>query len=201
MIKKNLILLTAIIAVLLLLIAVFFYPGGSQFDQSAVGFDWVNNYLSDLFAPIAVNGSTNNARFWAVGGMFFLCISLGAFFLSISRKIQAKRSSNIIKYCGVGAVVTAFLTVSPLHDIMIPLASTLALISCFYITIFVLKSKLHLLKTLSITLILLFYTCLYVYFTRNFVELLPILQKGFFVTMIIWVISLEYFTERDHFKV
>jgi hypothetical protein len=61
--KKTLIPIGIIIGVSLLFIATFNYPGGSYHDESSVGYDWMNNYISNLLSPKAVNGMYNKSRF------------------------------------------------------------------------------------------------------------------------------------------
>lgn len=182
------------ISLSLLLVATLYYPGGSQYDSNSIGYDWKHNYLSNLFADKAVNGSYNASRPWAVSGMLFLCVSFALFFIDFPKKIPSQSAAKVIRYCGVGAMVFAFLAVTPYHDTMITIASTLALISMFYITVFVFTSKLHLLTILSVVCLLVSYTCNYLYYTRSYVELLPILQKLSLVISITWVLSLQYFT-------
>jgi hypothetical protein len=200
MLRKNLILLGIVIAILLLVIAAIHYPGGSQKDLNSVGYDWKNNYLSNLFSAKAVNGQENASRPWASVGMLFLCISFALFFIDSSNKIASKGAAKIIKYCGAGSMIFGFLAVTPLHDLMIPIVSTLSLIGCFYITVFVLKSKLHFLKFLSIVCLLVFYVCVYMYFTRSYLNFLPIMQKLSFLIDIIWILSLTYLTKKEDFQ-
>lgn len=61
MLKKNLILLRVILAAILLFVATIYCPGGAQSDAQSIGFDWINNYLSNLFSPIAMYGVDNAA--------------------------------------------------------------------------------------------------------------------------------------------
>lgn len=89
-------------ALMLLYIATLFYPGGSQYDANEVGFDRQNNYLRHLFNPKGVNDLPNTSRIWAIGGVFFLSVSFGLFFIHFSKKIPLKSASNIIKYFGIG---------------------------------------------------------------------------------------------------
>lgn len=199
MLRKHSVLLGIIISLLLLLIAARHYPGGSQYDQHSAGYDWKNNYLSNLFSEKAVNGSDNSSRPWAVAGMLFLCASFALFFMEFSRKISAKAPAKIIGYCGAGAMLFAFLAVTPYHDSVLTVASTLALISMFYITVFVFKSKLHLLKLLSVACLLALYGCNYIYYTRSHVEFLPLAQKISLAITITWILSLQYFSTRPDF--
>jgi len=196
MIRKNLILAGIILALLLLFVATLYYPGGSQSNPISVGYNWGNNYLSNLFSPKAVNGADNLSRPWAVAGMLFLSASFGWFFIKFSVNMPSKRSAAIVKYCGAGALIAAFLAVTPLHDPMMPIASTLALVAVFYITAFLFKSKLHFLKLLSVICLLLFYACVYIYFTRTDLNILPVMQKLSLLVDILWVLSLEYFAGK-----
>jgi hypothetical protein len=199
MLKKHSILLGIIISLLLLFIATWYYPGGSQVDKNSVGYDWKNNYISNLFGKNAVNGSHNSARFWAIGGMIFFSASFAIFFVEFSKKIPAKGASKIIKYVGAGGMFFTFLIATPLHDIMITIASTMFLIGMFYITVFVLKSRLHLFKWLCIVGLLVFYYTLYLYGSNSF-KYLPIMQKINFATTIALILGLAYFTKKEDFQ-
>jgi hypothetical protein len=200
MLRKYSILLGIIISLLLLLVAALHYPGGSQYDKNSVGYDWKNNYLSNLFDVRAVNGSENAARLWAIAGMSFLCASFALFFIEFPKKIPSKGAAKIIRYCGVSAMIFAFLAVTPYHDAVIRIASTLALISMFYITVFVFKSRSHLLGILSVVCLLVSYSCNYIYFTRSYVEYLPIFQKIALAITITWILCLQYFTSITDFE-
>jgi len=108
MLRKHSILLGIIISLLLLLVATLYYPGGSQSDKNSIGYDWKNNYLSNLFDARAVNGSENASRLWAIAGMLFLCASFALFFIKFPKKISSKGAAKIIRYCGVSAMIFTF---------------------------------------------------------------------------------------------
>ena len=199
MLKKYSVLLGTLIALTLLLIATMVYPGGSFFDKHSVGFRWSENFISNLFAEEAMNGAPNQARFWADAGMIFLSASFTLFFIKFSKKIQIKSAASVIKYLGTACMFFTFLIVTPLHGYMVIIASTLFLVCIFYITVFVLKSKLHLLKFLCIICLLIFYTTLYLYGSGDY-TLLPIMQKVTFTSNILFVLVLEYFTRKEDFE-
>ncbi|MBS1522254.1 MAG: hypothetical protein JST50_14735 [Bacteroidetes bacterium] len=200
MLKKHLILIGIIISLILLYIATLHYPGGSQADKNSIGYDWANNYLSNLFGPKAVNGAENTARTWADFGMLFFCGSVGLFFVDFSTKIPIKSASNIIRYFGIAAMMAAFLAVTPLHDLAVTISCISALIAIFYATVFILKSKLLWFKLLCIVYLLSLYVGMYSYYTRSFLQLLPILQKTSLGISVIWTLGLYYFTKRGDFK-
>jgi len=199
MLRKHSILIGIIISLLLLFVATRYYPGGSQHDQNSTGFDWKNNYLSNLFSTKAVNGVDNLSVPWAVGGMLFLCISFALFFIEFSKKIPPGSAAKVIKYAGACAMAFGSLAVTPYHDLAIMIGGTLFLLSMFYVTVFVFKSKLLLFKILCIICLLVFYCCNYIYYTRNYLEILPVMQKiGIFIA-IVWILSLQYFTTKMDF--
>ena len=200
MLTKRIILIGLVIGTLFLIIATFFYPGGSSISSTYPGYDWKNNYFSDLLTLKAINQMDNIARPWAVVGVLFITSSFGIFFVDFSKKIGVKSAAFVIKYFGLTATVMSFLTVFPsLHDLMVSLSSMITLLIFFYITVFIVKSKLTMLKVVSIFFLISFYFAAFMYFTRTYLEYLPIVQKFLLLFEIAWVIALEYLTKKEDF--
>ncbi len=198
--KKHSILIGILLSVFLLLVAAWRYPGGSAINPHAVGFDWQHNFISNLFGQKALNGDPNPARFWAIGGMIFLSASYALFFVRFSTKIPPGGAVKVIRYCGVSGMFFTFLIATPLHDSMITIASTLFLVSLFYITVFVFKSPLTPFKLLCPVCLLFFYGTLYVYGSGTFWQWLPALQKATFVLTAAVVLGLDYFSTKKDFE-
>ena len=199
MIKKYSVLICIVISVILLVIATLFYPGGSLLDKNSIGFDWSKNFISNLFLAKALNGSENTSRIWAIIGMAFHAVGYGLFFINMSKKIPSRNAAIILKYIGAANIVFIFLIATPLHDIMVIISSTLSLLGLFYITVFILKTKLHLFKFCCIICLLIFYYTLYLFGTGNW-GLLAIMQKVTFTCSMLLVLGLEYFTKQADFK-
>ena len=199
MIKKYSVLICIVISVVLLIIASLFYPGGSLSDKYSTGFDWSKNFISNLFATRAINGLENPSRIWAIIGMAFYSVGEGVFFINTAKKIPHRHSFNILMYTGVINILFTFLVATSLHDIMVTVSSTLSLIGLFYITVFILKTKLHLLKFCCIICLLTFYYTLYLYGSGNW-GLLAIMQKVSFISSMLLVLGIEYFTRSEDFK-
>lgn len=200
MLRKYSVLLSIIIALTLLFVATRCYPGGSQLTDNSTGYDWKNNYLCNLFGEKAINGSINAARPWAIGGMLFLCAGVAFFFISFSKKIAFKNGARVIRYAGASSMLFAFLIVTPLHNLMLTLSGTLALLSMFYITVFIFKSKLVLFKLLSVICLAMAYVCNYIYYSGNYLALLPVLQKIALFFTIAWILLLQHFTTAADFE-
>ncbi|MBI5917063.1 MAG: hypothetical protein HY842_16955 [Bacteroidetes bacterium] len=200
MIKKHIVLVGIILAMLFLVASTFFYPGGSQHDEMTLGFDWRHNYLCNLLNPVAVNGHENGARPWAVAGLIVLCATAAAFFVRFSKKIMVKSASNVIKYAGVGAMLAALLTATPYHYVAVTASGTLLMLTLFYITVFLFKSKLHGFKVLAVVCLLALYGSSFVYFTQTYLEVLPLLQKASLLLNLALILGLEYFSEVGDFQ-
>lgn len=201
MIKKYAVLAGLLFGTLLLILSTFYYPGGTSEDVHAKGYDWINNYISNLLSPLALNGAKNTARPLAVVGVLLLTLSFGIFFVHFSIKIKIRSASLVIKYLGMIATTFGFITVVPaMHDMMVTLSSGLSLLIFFYITVMVIKSPLRLLKIMSVIFLLTFYFAAYMYFSRFQLEYMPLMQKIIFLLKIIWVVSLEYFTRKEDFE-
>ena len=150
MIKKHSVLIGVTISLVFLAIAISIYPGGSMFDKNAIGFDWTKNFISNLFAAKALNGAENPSRIWAYLGMILLPLSYAIFFNNFSKKIPDKNAVNILKYGGVANILCMFLIVTPLHDLMLNLSITLFWTCIVVITVFILKTRLHLFFSYSL---------------------------------------------------
>jgi hypothetical protein len=198
MIKKHPILLCLTISVILFAIAASLYPGGSLLDKNSEGFGWSRNFISNLFAAKAINGLENSSRIWAILGMAFHVVGYGIFFIHMSKKISNKHAATVLKLVGIANLLFTFLIVTPMHDLMIIISSTLFLMGLFYITVFILKTKLHLFKFFCIICMLTFYYTLYLYGTGNW-GLLAKMQKISLIGSMILVLGLEYFTKEEDF--
>ena len=199
MIKKYSVLMCLVISVILMEIATLVYPGGTLLGKNSTGFDWSENFFSNLFEAKAINGSENTSRIWALIGMAFHSLGYGIFFINMSKKIAARQAATILKLIGAINILFTFLIATPLHDIMVTISSTLFLIGLFYITIFLLKTKLHILKFACIICLFTFYYTLFLYGSGNW-GLLAIMQKVSFISSMLLILGLEYFAKQEDFK-
>ncbi|TDX12846.1 hypothetical protein [Flavobacterium sp. S87F.05.LMB.W.Kidney.N] len=198
MVKKYSVLLCLSISLILMVIAASLYPGGSLFDKNSIGFGWSKNFVSNLFAAKAINGSENPGRIWAVIAMAFHSAGYGIFFINMSKKIPSVQWAKILKFIGIVNIVFIFLIATPLHDLG-TISIVLTLFGLFTITIYILKSKLHFLKFCCILCLLTFY-CFFFLFGFGYLGLAVIMQKVYNASAIILVLALEYFTNYEDFK-
>lgn len=197
MVKKYSVLICLVISVILLIIASLIYPGGSLLDKNSIGFGWSKNFFSNLFEAKAINGSENPGRIWAITGMAFHSVGYGIFFINMSKKIPSRQWANILKYIGVINIIFIFLIATPLHDLG-TISIIITLIGLFMITVFILKSKLHLLKFCCMICLLTFY-CFFFLFGFGYLGLAVIMQKVYNISAMLLVLGLEYFTRYEDF--
>lgn len=199
-IKKYSVLICVVISVFFLIIASSVYPGGSLHDANSAGFDWSKNFISNLFGEKAINGLDNPSRIWAFIGMAFHSVGYGLFFIHSSKKMPSKHAANVLKYIGSANILFNFLIATSLHDLMIIVSSTLTLLGLFYLTVFILKTRLHFLKFSCIICLLIFYYTLYLYGSGNW-GLLAIMQKVSFICSMLLVLGIEYLSKWEDFNI
>ena len=197
--RKYSVLICIVISLLFLVLATLLYPGGSILNKNSIGFDWSKNFFSNLFLDKSLNGAENPSRIWAIIGMGINSIAYGLFFIHTSKKIPHKHTELVLKFVGVLNMLFTFLIATSLHDIMVTISSTLTMLGLFYISIFVLKTKLHWLKLFCILSLLIFYYTLFLYGAGNW-GLLAVMQKVTFFCFMSLVLTIEYFTNDKTFQ-
>ena len=195
MIKRYSVLICMVTSGILIVIATLAYPGGSLLDKNSVGFNWSKNFLSNLFETKAINGSENPGRIWALIGMAFHSVGYGIFFINMSKKISSRQWSKILKFIGVANIILIFLIATPLHDLGV-ISIVLTLLGLFIITLFILQSKLRLLKFCCIICLLTYY-CFFSLFGFGYLGLAVIMQKVYITSSMLLVVGLEYFTRYE----
>lgn len=198
MIKKYTVLICLVTSAVLIVIASLAYPGGSLHDKNSTGFQWSKNFISNLFATKAVNGSDNPGWIWALIGMAFHSVGYGIFFINMSKKIASGQWAAILKIIGVVNIIFIFLIATPLHDLG-TISIILTLLGLFTITVFVLKSSLYILKFCCIICLLTYY-CFFSFFGLGYLGLAIIMQKVYIICSMLLVLGLEYYTKYDDFK-
>lgn len=185
-------------SICIFLFAVFYYysstlyPGGSQADLTSSGFDWVHNYWSDLMNETGRNEQPNPAEPFAITAMVMMCIGLMIFFIQFAARFSNHRVwKYLIQISGTLAMICAILTFTPYHALMIALSSFFGLFVLVGIIREVYNSHMTLMKIGGVISIVLLLINNYIYFSRNFVDILPLLQKITFAFVLIWIIGLN----------
>lgn len=183
----------------LMAIAMLKYPGGTYLDATTTGYDWTQNFISNLFKEKALNGADNKAQLWAFAGMFFYSITCAIFFIHTAKKIPHTTASNFIKYAGILTMPCILMVATPFHDLMLAVSNYLFWACIIAITVYLFKSKSYVFAIYALICILTFYYATYLYLTQSW-ETLIIIQKINNISALILIFSLEYFTTIESFK-
>ena len=201
MLNKNIVFIGIALSILCLIVASLYYPGGSPKDPNSIGFQWTENYISDLLDYTAVNGADNPARPFAVVGVLLMGLSTGFAFVRFARKLRLKKLSVVIQYGGLFMIFLCILGAFPSqHDLSVTLGIIINLLVSFYVMVTLLKSRLTVLKVLSVVFLASFYVASYMFGTKTGLEYMPLMQKITHLVQIVWILGLEYFTTKEDFE-
>ena len=174
--------------VALYVVATLLYPGGSQADKISKGFSWMHNYWCNLLSVEAMNGAHNAARPVAVTAMIVLCLSLMIFWYYLPRLFNFDRlGSRIIQLSGIISMLSAIFLLNQEHDLVINVAGFFGMIAL--VGAFVGLYKIHFIKLLQLGFVcaLLVAVNNYVYYTKDFIFYLPVIQKITFASVLVWI--------------
>lgn len=182
-----------IIFLVLYLVATYYYPGGSQTDQYAVGFSWANNYWCNLLNDTAINGSPNPAKPIAITGMIVLSLALGYFWILFPRLINIGNLAGLTTQVSgiLSMFIACFLFTKIDHDIVTNLASVFGIIATVGVFIGLYKIKWDGLFVFGLINILLVVLNNYLYYQEGLIIYLPIIQKISFVSFLIWICCID----------
>jgi hypothetical protein len=182
-----------VLFVILYVIATFYYPGGSQFDQQSIGFSWGKNYWCNLLNDLAINCQPNCAKPIAMAAMFILCISHIFFWWQFPKHTSmGKIYQFTIQVCGTFAMSIGILLLSKIdHDLVTNVASLFGLIATMGTLISLYINKWIALFYLGILVMLLVVANNVLYYDRELLSFLPVVQKITFATFLIWVCTIN----------
>ncbi len=177
----------------LYILAAYYYPGGNDANKAQVGFDILQNYWCDLLGGQAKNGAPNPSRPIAIVAMIILFSGLAVFWYHVPNLFNENKTSNrIIRWCGVISMLTATLLFTPYHDPVINIAGLFGIISFVATFIALYKFRYRGLLALGIFALLMCFINYIIYFSGNFISLLPVFQKVAFIICLTWISIFNY---------
>lgn len=161
-------------------------------SSQTIGYDWVNNTISALFQPIALNGNANPARYIAISAMFIYCVSLVFIFRTISKNSATNFHRKTIEIAGIGFALYTFLVVTPMHNLMVSIALVF-----FLVTVLSMLHNLYLQRNRQLLIIGI--VCISIplinatlYYGNFIYGILPVVQKAGAAACAIWFILVYY---------
>jgi uncharacterized membrane protein HdeD (DUF308 family) len=181
--------------ILIYLVATYLFPGGSDFDKSALGFSWRHNYWCELLAEKAPNGAVNTARPVAIFGMFVLAASLIMFWYLFSILFTDK-GRLLIRYTGLLSMVIALFLFAGPHDLVMIVSGLLGLFALAMCLVILYRQKKYWLVFIGWFCIGLCALNNYIYYTGVGFNNLAFIQKITFVFFFYWFIAVNFYMFR-----
>jgi len=173
-------------------IATLYYPGGSQIDANSTGFSWADNYWCNLLNAKAMNGKINPASPIAGSGMIVISITLVMFWYLLPKYIRyGKYEAIAIQGSGFLAMLVAAFLSSAYHDTVIYTATFFGLIALFGTFLGLFRAQWHFLLGFGVFNLLVTVIDLYIYTTKDYLVILPIVQKINFLFFLIWIMMVN----------
>jgi hypothetical protein len=158
------------------------YPGG---------YDWANHFVSMLFAPSTATGAANGARPAAIAAMLALCVSVAVLFVALSRRADGRLHRKTLEIGGIGSMVYAFLTVTPMHDLLVGISLAFfvpAMSAAIHLVYLERRPALSWAGSICLGLSL---VCATMYYGHIFWNLLPLVQKASLAACVGWLLAVQ----------
>ena len=198
--RKNILYLLPVagfcIFIVLYFVSAALYPGGSEVDPQAKGFSWQHNYWCDLLQSFAENGQPNKAKPVSISAMAILCISIALFWYFVPLLFTFKPLiKKIIQCTGILSMGILVFLQADFHDTIINIAGIAGIIAITGTLTGLYKRRSYLLFALGLICLFLFFVNNYIYYTKQFIGYLAIIQKISFFLFLLWfsLISLQLF--------
>ena len=148
---------------------------------------WARVTVSLLCAQNLPDGAPNPSRGLPIVALLLLCASMSLLFELISRLADAKSIRKTIQIGGIGSMVYALLTATPMHNLMVNIALAFFLVAIIAIVFMLYRKQQYALAIVGIACILLKLGSVTLYYTNNFTEVWGVLQKLSFSFTATWM--------------
>lgn len=168
------------------------YPGGTLNSADTVGYSWSQNYISSLFAPQALDGEPNRARYYAIVAVLFVSASLGVVYNAISATAPSQAHRKTIQIAGIGSAVYGFFIATPMHDLMVNISLVFNVVAMIATTqMLYVQRRWWLFGGGALCLAVLFLAA-GMYYASAIYGVLPVVQKVGLVGNIAWLLVVYY---------
>ncbi|XZE52103.1 hypothetical protein SH139x_003785 [Planctomycetaceae bacterium SH139] len=161
---------------------------------------WTRVTVSMLCAPELVDGETNPGRGLAILGLLLLCLSMSLLFELISRLADTRRSRGMIQISGIGAMVYAFLTATPMHNLMVSISLSFFVVALVSIINMLHFKQRNLLALAGIIFLGFKLASASLYYLNSFSEIWGTLQKLTFLLTTAWLFAVHLIVGKGRGK-
>lgn len=175
-----------ILFALLYVVATLLYPGGSDIDRNAKGFNWLHNYWCELMAPHSQNGQQNIARPVAIVAMCILAASLALIWYYVPTHLPLHKSlQKLTSLSGILSMLMLFFLFTHDHDDVINIAASLGFTAMLLTSAGLYRKKMFFLFVSGAFCFLLGLLNTWLYYSGQRYYL-PVVQKITFILFLVW---------------
>ena len=153
---------------------------------------WTRVTVSLLCAPGLPDGTPNAGRGLSITALLLLCASMSLLFELISRAADTRGQRKTIQIAGIGSMVYALLTATPMHNLMVNIALAFLLVAMVAIVHLLLRRRQFLLAFGGIGCIALKLGSVSLYYTNTYTDIWGVLQKLSFILTTTWLIAVHF---------
>lgn len=171
------------LSVAILIVAAGHYPGG---------YDWFHQSVSSLFQPATPDGEANDARRLACLGIIGFCMSMGIVFATVAKRGPTRFHRKTVQVAGIGSMVYAALTVTPMHDVLVGAALLFFLTAVLTIVHGLYLNRRFGMLGLGIASLALVLGNAAMYYGEWLYGFLPVVQKASLGMWVVWLFALYF---------
>ena len=150
------------------------------------GYDWNHDYLSTLLR--AENGPS---RFTAIAGLLFFCAGIGMVFARLARTSSSSLNASLIRIGGVGSMVYAALTFTPMHDLVMKISVAFFVFAILAVLRLVYCQRAFGFLVTGCLCFVLLAASVTMYYGDYYVSALPWAQRILFTSFGVWLVALD----------
>lgn len=175
-------------AMVLLAISTLLYSGDVH---------WTRVTVSLLCAQNLPDGAPNPNRGLPIASLLLLCASMSLLFELIARNVDTKSLSKTVQIGGIGSMIYALLTATPMHNLMVNIALIFFLVATVAIVFALHQKQQQGLAIAGIVCIVLKLGSVSLYYTNTYSEIWGVLQKLSFILTITWLFAVLLLPNRE----
>ena len=168
------------------------YPGGTKLDHSSPGYSHLRNYWCDLLDTLSYCGKPNPGYHYALAGNTVLSLSMIFFWYSVPKLfVTGAWKRWVVQASGFFAMIFSALVFTRLHDFMINGGALFGTVAFVTTQAGLYQNRCYGLFSFSFVAIALGLANYFMWQLGYRLELIPLVQKGAFVSFFIWVGSVS----------
>lgn len=152
---------------------------------------WTRVTVSLLCAQNLPNGDENSGRGLSCVALLLLCASMALLFQYISKIGETRAQQSTIQIGGIGSMVYALLTATPMHNLMVNIALVFFLVATIAIIFVLWRRKYFVLAIIGLACVLVKTGNASLYYTNTSADVWGLLQKLSFVLTTIWLAAVH----------